>query len=71
MRWFNHIVLAAAPVALIAPRLVPVAILGATAPDWLEWLAKIARQPLPHRGPTLGHVWIRAIAIRSRWRRCR
>ena len=52
MRWFNHILIAAAPTALIAPRLVPVAILGATAPDWLEWLAKLARQPLPHRGPT-------------------
>lgn len=52
MRWFNHSLIAAAPVALIAPRLVPLAILGATAPDWIEWVSKMLRQPLPHRGPT-------------------
>ena len=63
MRWFNHILLAAAPTALVAPRLVPVAILGATAPDWMEWLAKLARRPVPHRGPT--HwvaAWLVALA---------
>jgi inner membrane protein len=60
MRWFNHILIAAAPAALIAPRLVPVAILGATAPDWLEWLAKLARNPVKHRGPT---HWVAAWLI--------
>jgi inner membrane protein len=60
MRWFNHILIAAAPAALITPRLVPVAILGATAPDWLEWLAKIARHPVKHRGPT---HWVAAWLI--------
>ena len=52
MRWYNHILIAAAPAALVKPALVPVVILGATAPDWLEWLAKFARYQLPHRGPT-------------------
>src|SRR3989338_9170237 len=60
MRWFNHILIAGAPAALISPRLVPVAILGATAPDWMEWLAKAARKPLPHRGPT---HWVAAWVV--------
>lgn len=52
MRWYNHILIAAAPAALFKPALVPAVILGATAPDWLEWLARFARYQLPHRGPT-------------------
>lgn len=52
MRWYNHTLLGAAPCALISPALVPVAILGATAPDWLEWLAKALRRPVKHRGAT-------------------
>jgi inner membrane protein len=52
VRWFNHILIAGAPAALISPSLVPVAILGATAPDWMEWLAKLSRHPMKHRGPT-------------------
>lgn len=64
MRWYNHILIAAAPAAVVSPRLVPLAILGSTAPDWLEWLARIARHPVQHRGPT--HwlaAWLLAFAI--------
>ena len=64
MRWYNHMLIAAAPAAVIAPRLIPVAILGLTAPDWLEWLAKLARHPVQHRGPT--HwlaAWLLAFVI--------
>ena len=52
MRWYNHLLLAGAPAALIAPRLLPVVALGATAPDWLEWVAKAVGRPVKHRGPT-------------------
>lgn len=64
MRWYNHMLIAAAPCALVAPRLIPLAILGSTAPDWLEWIAKLARQPVKHRGPT--HwlaAWLLAFVI--------
>lgn len=60
MRWFNHTLIAAAPVALVKPSLVPLAIIGATAPDWLEWVAQALRQPVPHRGPT---HWVAAWAL--------
>lgn len=52
MKWVNHVVLVAAPAALVAPALVPAAILGATAPDWLEWLSKAFGHTVKHRGPT-------------------
>ena len=52
MRWYNHTLLAAAPAALIAPAMLPAVVLGATAPDWLEWLLKALRHPVKHRGPT-------------------
>jgi len=52
VRWYSHILIGAAPAALVAPRLVPLAILGATAPDWLEWIAKALKKPVQHRGPT-------------------
>lgn len=52
MRWSNHVVMAAAPAALVAPALVPVVALGATAPDWLEWVSKALGHPVRHRGPT-------------------
>ena len=60
MRWFNHILISAAPAALIAPNLAPYVILGATAPDWLEWVSAILRQPVQHRGPT---HWVLAWAV--------
>ncbi|MDD4913332.1 MAG: metal-dependent hydrolase [Sideroxydans sp.] len=63
MRWFNHILISGAPAALIAPSLVPVVVLGATAPDWLEWVSGALHKQLPHRGAT--HwvaAWIVALA---------
>ncbi len=53
MKWFNHIAIAASTAAVVSPPLVPIAILGATAPDWLERLHKLTTgQALRHRGPT-------------------
>lgn len=54
MKWFSHITVAASTAALVNPALVPVVALGATAPDWLERLYKIATggRQLRHRGPT-------------------
>ena len=64
MKWFNHMVIAGATAAVVAPPLVPLAIIGSTAPDWLEWVAKATGRPVPHRGPT--HwlaVWAVALAF--------
>lgn len=52
MKWFNHILIATAPTAVVAPKLIPLAILGATAPDWMEWISRAMGKPLGHRGPT-------------------
>lgn len=52
MRWYNHILIGAATTAVIAPQLVPLAALGATAPDWLEWLLAGLGRPVKHRTST-------------------
>jgi len=52
VKWFNHMVIAGATTAVVAPPLVPLAIIGSTAPDWLEWVAKALGRPVAHRGPT-------------------
>jgi inner membrane protein len=64
MRWINHILIAGSLCAVIAPTHLAPVILGATAPDWLEWLAKRGGRPLKHRGPThiLTHWLISAVA---------
>ena len=54
MRWISHTLISASVCALWQPAWVPVAVLGATAPDWLEW---VGRRHLPlgratHRGAT-------------------
>jgi inner membrane protein len=36
MRWISHIAIASATTAIVAPPLIPFAVLGATAPDWSE-----------------------------------
>lgn len=38
MLWQSHVIVAGSYAALVRPDLVPVAALGATAPDWLEWV---------------------------------
>lgn len=63
MKWQNHVVVSAALAAAVNPVLIPVAILGATAPDWLEWLI-VPFFRVRHR--TVTHyviVWILAIAF--------
>ena len=53
MKWINHIAIAAATTAVISPPLVPVAVLGSTAPDWLEWTPRLIGKRSPkHRTVT-------------------
>jgi inner membrane protein len=52
MKWINHLAIAGATTAVINPVLVPVALLGSTAPDWLEWILKALGQNVKHRGVT-------------------
>jgi len=66
MKWVNHLAIAGATTALVAPALVPVALLGSTAPDWLEWLLNRLGQRVKHRGVThylLGWALLLAFAI--------
>ena len=54
MRWVSHVLIGGSVCALWQPVWVPVAVLGATAPDWLEWLGR-SHAPLGrahHRGAT-------------------
>lgn len=52
MKWINHLLVAGATTAVVSPALVPLALLGSTAPDWFESVAKLMGRKLPHRGPT-------------------
>lgn len=52
MKWFNHMIIAGTTTAVVAPELVPVAILGSTAPDWIEWISKSLGNPIKHRTTT-------------------
>lgn len=52
MKWINHMAIAGATTAVFAPELVPVALLGSTAPDWMEWVLKALRKPVKHRTVT-------------------
>ena len=65
MKWINHIAIAGATTALVNPTLVPVAIIGSTAPDWLERVIKLVTgRDVTHRGVT--HyvlAWIIALAF--------
>jgi len=63
MIWHNHIIIGASLCAVINPILIPVGMIGATAPDWLESVIKIFR-PVQHRGVT--HIvlyWVAAIVF--------
>lgn len=64
MKWVNHIAIAGAVCAVWRPELVPVAVLGSTAPDWLEWgLAAFGRK-VKHR--TVTHyvsAWLAGLAF--------
>ena len=69
MKWVNHLAIAGATTALLAPALVPVALLGSTAPDWLEGvLARVGRK-VKHRTVThyvLGWALLLAFSL-SLW----
>ncbi len=41
MKWQNHIIIGASFGAVINPVIIPVAVLGSTAPDWMEYILKI------------------------------
>lgn len=51
MKWVNHVIIAGSISVAIDPVLVPGAVLGATAPDWLEWLISPIKR-VKHRGVT-------------------
>ena len=64
MKWQNHIIIGASFGAVINPLIIPVAVLGSTAPDWLEYVLKICGYRVKHR--TVTHVllyWLAAIAF--------
>jgi inner membrane protein len=52
MKWINHMAIAGATTAMVSPPLVPIALLGSTAPDWLEWVLEAAGQKVKHRSVT-------------------
>lgn len=53
MRWISHIAIAASTCAVLNPFAVPAAVLGSTAPDWLEWVINaVQRRKVKHRGLT-------------------
>ena len=64
MKWINHLAIAGAITALVVPALVPVALLGSTAPDWLEWLLEKFGRRVRHR--TLTHIvlyWVMVLGF--------
>jgi inner membrane protein len=52
MKWVNHIAIGGAITAVWRPELVPLAVLGATAPDWMEWALKAIGIHVGHRTVT-------------------
>jgi inner membrane protein len=52
VKWVNHIAIAGATCAVWRPELVPLAVLGSTAPDWLEWLLQATGRRVRHRTVT-------------------
>nr|WP_237043406.1 hypothetical protein [Photobacterium kishitanii] len=52
MKWLNHTLIAGALCAVVSPPHVAVCVAGATAPDWMEYVAKICGRKIKHRGPT-------------------
>lgn len=53
VRWISHAAIAGSTTAILAPSLVPLAIIGSTAPDWLETVFnKFLGQRFQHRQET-------------------
>jgi inner membrane protein len=64
MKWSNHILIAGAFQTLINPVLVPIAVVGSTAPDWLEYISAALGHKLRHRGPThYAAYWFSAVVF--------
>ena len=61
MTWKSHIAIAAAVTIPFNPAMLPMAILGSTAPDWSEWILKFFGIRVKHRGAT--HYLIIPMAI--------
>jgi len=61
MTWKSHIAIATAVTLPFNPSVLPIAILGSTAPDWSEWILKFFGQTVKHRGAT--HYLIVPIGI--------
>lgn len=68
MKWINHVLIAGSITAVYDVKLVPPTILGATAPDWMEWVLKFFGRPVKHR--TVTHylsvwfiAWIAAVFL--------
>jgi inner membrane protein len=64
MKWVSHIAIAGAMAAPFDPMAVPVAALGSTAPDWLEWVLAFVGHKVKHR--TVTHyisVWLMLAAF--------
>lgn len=52
MKWVNHIVIGGSLSIAFNPVMLPVAVLGSTAPDWLEGIIKKFGYPIAHRAET-------------------
>ncbi|PSW10328.1 metal-dependent hydrolase [Photobacterium rosenbergii] len=69
MKWLNHTLIAGAICAAISPTHVAICVAGATAPDWLEYLYKLTRHHIKHRGPThiFTHWLVAAVTTTFIW----
>lgn len=71
MRWISHIAIAGSICAVFNPIAVPAAVLGSTAPDWIEMLRRVfeRNKKVKHRAGTHYLVaWIGlAVAARLLW----
>lgn len=64
MRWWSHCAIAGSVSYVVAPTTIPAALLGATAPDWLEWALKAGGLHVRHRAGThVLAVWATASAL--------
>ena len=62
MKWQNHIIIGASFGAVVNPLVIPMAMIGSTAPDWIEYILKICGHRVRHR--TVTHVvmyWVAAM----------
>jgi membrane-bound metal-dependent hydrolase YbcI (DUF457 family) len=60
MKWINHTFFSVGASLVVAPQYIPIAIVGGTAPDWLESVLRLMGFPVEHRTVThyLIEVWL-------------